>query len=124
MSDEFKDESPKKDLGFILSLCALLLFSLMGIGIDADEFLQRAELKIPQNYFFLIFGVDFLMILGLVLIFFYRKIGIFLFPVAVLTHYLLHNYYLSTFLYTDVTNLFLYISVGLLAFIPKWKFFK
>ncbi len=124
MIEEFKDESPKKDIGFILSLCALLLFSLMGIGIDADEYLQRAELNIPGNYFFLIFGVDLLMITGIALIFFYRKIGVFLFPIAVLAHYLLHNYYLSTFLYTDVTNLFLYVSVGLLAFIPKWQFFK
>lgn len=124
MIEEFKDESPKKDIGFILSLCALVLFSLMGIGIDADEYLQRAELNIPGNYFFLIFGVDLLMITGIALIFFYRKIGIFLFPIAVLAHYLLHNYYLSTFLYTDVTNLFLYVSVGLLAFIPKWQFFK
>ena len=124
MIEEFKDESPKKDIGFILSLCALLLFSLMGIGIDADEYLQRAELNIPGNYFFLIFGVDLLMITGIALIFFYRKIGVFIFPIAVLAHYLLHNYYLSTFLYTDVTNLFLYVSVGLLAFIPKWQFFK
>ena len=124
MIEEFKDESPKKDIGFILSLCALLLFSLMGIGIDADEYLQRAELNIPGNYFFLIFGVDLLMITGIALIFFYRKIGVFLFPIAVLAHYLLHNYYLSTFLYTDVTNLFLYVSIGLLAFIPKWQFFK
>ena len=124
MIEEFKDESPKKDIGFILSLCALLLFSLMGIGSDADEYLQRAELNIPGNYFFLIFGVDLLMITGIALIFFYRKIGVFLFPIAVLAHYLLHNYYLSTFLYTDVTNLFLYVSVGLLAFIPKWQFFK
>jgi hypothetical protein len=124
MIEEFKDESPKKDVGFILSLCALLLFTLMGVGIDADEYLQRAELNIPGDYFFLIFGVDLLMIAGITLIFFYRKIGIFLFPIAVLAHYLLHNYYLSTFLYTDVTNLFLYVSVGLLAFIPKWQFFK
>jgi hypothetical protein len=124
MIEEFKDESPKKDVGFILSLCALLLFTLMGIGIDADEYLQRAELDIPSDYFFLIFGVDLLMIVGIALIFFYRKIGVFLFPIAVLAHYLLHNYYLSTFLYTDVTNLFLYVSVGLLAFIPKWQFFK
>lgn len=124
MNEEFKDESPKKDLGFILSLAALLLFSLMGMGIDFDEYTQRVELNIPSTYFILIFAVDFLMIAGLALIFFYRKIGVFLFPIAVLTHYLLHNYYLSTFLYTDVTNLFIYTSVGLLAFIPKWKFFK
>ncbi|WP_027377646.1 hypothetical protein [Kaistella palustris] len=122
--EDFKYESPKKDLGFILSLAALLIFTLMGIGIDTDEFLQRVELNIPQNYFFLIYGVDALMIAGLVLIFFYRRIGVFIFPAAVLLHYILHNYYLSTFLYTDVTNLFLFITVGLLAFIPKWKFFK
>jgi len=124
MKEDFTNENPKKDLGFILSLAALLLFSLMGIGIDTDEYLQRTELHIPGNYFILIFSVDALMILGLVLIFFYRKIGIFLFPAAVLLHYIFHNYYLSTFLYTDVTNLFLFISVGLVAFIPKWKFFK
>ena len=124
MEENFKNEDPKKDMGFILSLGALLLFSLMGIGIDTDEFLQRVELNIPDNYFILIFGVDLLMILGIVLIFFYRKVGVFLFPMAVLTHYVLHNYYLSTFLYTDVTNLFLFVSVGLLAFIPKWQFFK
>ncbi|MCQ4034311.1 hypothetical protein [Kaistella montana] len=124
MKDEFANENPKKDLGFILSLCALVLFSIMGIGIDADEFLQKKDLNIPEWYFYMIFFVDFLMILGIVLIFYYRKIGIFIFPVAVLMHYLMHNYYLSTFLYTDVTNLFLYITVGLLAFIPKWQFFK
>lgn len=124
MNEEFAHESPKKDLGFILSLCALLLFTLMGIGIDADEFLQQQEINIPEWYFILVFSVDALMIIGLVLIFFYRKIGIFLFPAAVLAHYLIHNYFLSTFLYTDVTNIFLFISIGLLAFIPKWQFFK
>ena len=122
--EDFKNEDSKKDIGFILSLAALLVFSLMGAGIDTDEFLQRKELNIPDDYFYLIFGVDLLMILGLILIFFYRKVGVFLFPIAVLTHYMLHNYYLSTFLYTDVTNLFLFTSVGLVAFIPKWKFFK
>jgi len=124
MNEEFAHESPKKDLGFILSLCALLLFTLMGIGIDADEFLQKQEINIPEWYFILVFAVDALMIIGLILIFFYRKIGIFLFPAAVLAHYLIHNYFLSTFLYTDVTNMFLFISIGLLAFIPKWQFFK
>ena len=124
MKEDFKDEDPKKDLGFILSLCALLLFTLMGIGIDTDEYLQKQEINIPQWYFIMVFCVDALMIIGLILIFFYRKIGIFLFPAAVLAHYLIHNYYLSTFLYTDVTNIFLFISIGLLAFIPKWQFFK
>ena len=124
MNEEFSNESPKKDLGFILSLAALLLFTMMGIGIDYDEYLQQNDLNIPGFYFILIFLIDLLMIVGLILIFFYRKIGVYLFPAAVVLHFFFHNYYLSTFLYTDVTNLFIFISVGLLAFIPKWQFFK
>lgn len=124
MNDDFADESPKKDFGFILSLAGLMLFTLMGFGIDYDEYLQSNDLGIPGFYFIIIFGIDLLMVIGLVLIFFYRKIGIYLFPTALMLHFLLHNYYLTTFLYTDVTNLFLFISVGLLAFIPKWQFFK
>ena len=124
MNDEFANESPKKDLGFILSLAGLMLFTVMGLGIDYDEYLQSDDLGIPGFYFIIIFGVDLLMIIGLILIFFYRKIGIYLFPAAVVLHFFLHNFYLSTFLYTDVTNLFIFISVGLLAFIPKWQFFK
>ena len=124
MNEEFSNESPKKDLGFILSLSALLLFTLMGIGIDSDEYVQQSDLNIPGFYFILIFLIDLLMIIGLILIFFYRKMGVYLFPAAVVLHFFLHNFYLSTFLYTDVTNLFIFISVGLLAFIPKWQFFK
>ena len=124
MNEEFSNESPKKDLGFILSLAALLLFTMMGIGIDYDEYLQQNDLNIPAFYFILIFLIDLLMVIGLILIFFYRKIGVYLFPAAVVLHFFFHNYYLSTFLYTDVTNLFIFISVGLLAFIPKWQFFK
>ncbi|WP_447951340.1 hypothetical protein [Chryseobacterium koreense] len=124
MKNEFANENPKKDFGFVLSLIALLFFSLMGVGIDTDEFAQHTEMNIPLWYFYLIYFVDLLMIVGLILIFFYRKSGAFLFPAAVVFHFLLHNYYLATFLYTDVTNMFLYVGVGLLAIIPKWQFFK
>ncbi len=123
MNDTFPHESSKRDLGFILSLCAMLFFTLMGVGIDYDEFLQQ-DSNIPDWYFYLIFFVDFLMIAGLVLIYLYRKIGAFVFPAALVAHFLFHNYYLSTFLYTDVTNMFLYVGIGLLAIIPKWQFFK
>lgn len=124
MDNQFANESPKKNLGFILSLAALLLFTLMGIGIDSDEFGQRTALKIPDWYFYVIFLVDLLMVAALVLIFFYRKIGVYLFPCALLLHFLLHNYYLSTFLYTDVTNMFLFLGAGLFTIIPKYQFFK
>lgn len=124
MNDNFEDESPKKDLGFILALAALLLFSLMGVGIDFDEFSQHQEINIPTGYFYFIFLVDLVMILSVIFIFQYRKFAAYLFPAAVVTHFLAHNFFLSTFLYTDVTNMFLYISLGLFVIIPKWQFFK
>ncbi|CAD7800774.1 hypothetical protein CHRY9390_00678 [Chryseobacterium aquaeductus] len=129
MEKEYKeysyfDEDPKKGWGFILALASLLLFTFMGIGLDFDEYLQHEILNIPLAYFYFIFSIDFLMIAGIVLMYFYRKIGIILFPVMLILHFFMHNYYLSTFLYSDVTNLFLFTGFGMLAIIPKWKFFK
>ncbi|REC77620.1 hypothetical protein DRF60_11610 [Chryseobacterium elymi] len=118
------DEDPKKGWGFISAFAALMLFTIMGLGIDIDEYLQHEYLQIPRWYFFVIFSIDVLMIIGLILMFFYRKIGIFMFPALLVLHFFMHNYYLSTFLYTDVTNLFLFTGFGMLAIIPKWKFFR
>jgi hypothetical protein len=124
MNNDFTNETPVKGMGFYLSLLILLLFSVMGIGVDLDEFIQHKEINIPSLYFYLIFAVDFFIILGLILIFFYRKIGVFIFPFAVIFHFLCHIYFLSTFLYTDVTNLFLFVGLGLFTIIPKWQFFR
>lgn len=129
MEKEYKeysyfDEDPKKGWGFILALAALLLFTLMGVGLDFDEYLQHKTLNIPSGYFYFIFSIDILMIAGIVLMYFYRKIGIILFPLMMVLHFFMHNYYLSTFLYSDVTNLFLFTGFGMLAIIPKWKFFR
>ncbi|AQY23178.1 hypothetical protein [Riemerella anatipestifer] len=119
----FNDE-PKKTNSFYIAIGVLAIFTLMGLGIDIDEFSQHESINIPTWYFYLIFGVDLLALVGLFLIILYRKIGIFLFPLAVIAHFILHQFYLSTFLYTDVTNLFLYVGLGLLMIIPKWQYFK
>ena len=124
MNNNFEGESPKKDFGFILTLLALLFFSMMGVGIDHDEYTQHLDLNIPTSYFYFIFLVDLVMIISVILIYYYRKMGVYLFPTALVIHFLAHNYFLSTFLYTDVTNMFLYVGVGLLAIIPKCQFFK
>ncbi|MBP2619380.1 hypothetical protein [Chryseobacterium jejuense] len=118
------DEDPKKGWGFVLAFAALMLFTVMGLGIDVDEYLQHEYLEIPRWYFYVIFSIDAMMMIGLVLMFFYKKIGIIMFPALLVLHFFMHNYYLSTFLYTDVTNLFLFTGFGMLAIIPKWKFFK
>lgn len=118
------DEDPKKGWGFILAMAALMLFTVMGFGIDLDEYLQHDFLNIPEWYFIMIFGIDALMAVSIVLMYCYRKTGMFAFPALLILHFFMHNYYLSTFLYTDVTNLFLFTGFGMLAIIPKWKFFR
>ena len=124
MEDAFANESPKKGIGFIGVLLFILLFVLMSTGIDGDEFLQHKQLEIPVWFFYLVFAIDILLVVCLLLIFFYRKIGVFLFPLLVIVHFFLHNYYLSTFLYVDITSIFLFFGFGLFVILPKWKFFK
>lgn len=122
----FKDESPEKGMGFIAALVGMLIFFIMGAGIDVDQFLQQREqaLAIPDWYFYIIFGIDVLIVLSIILIYFYRKAGIILFPLVTLLHFFSHQYFLSTFLYSDVMSLFVFVGIALLAIIPKWQFFK
>lgn len=114
----------KKSLSFIVSLVVVFFMSTFSINLDISQFVQRQEIHIPDWYFYLIFLVDIIMLVSLVLIYFYRKIGVYTFPVAVFLHFFLHNFYLSTFLYFDIFTLFLYFSLVLLTTIPRWNSFK
>lgn len=113
---------PRETLFWIV-LALLLLFWLLGLNTDLQEYSQHDLIHIPVGYFYLIFLLNLLSLASLVLIFFWRKIGIFLFPLSVILHMTAHLYYLDTFLYTDVTALFIYIGIGLLSFIPNWEKF-
>ncbi len=124
MENEIFDKNPQPTKGFYWALGLLLLFVMMSISIDISEFAQHQDIRIPLWYFYIIFFVDILILLGWVGIYFHRKIGVYLFPLAVLAHFTLHNYYLSTFLYSDIFILFLFVGIGLLVVIPRWLFFK
>lgn len=123
MEDYFANE-PKKDNPFYVMLISLLVITLLSAGIDVTQYTQHDDLQIPAWYFYIIFGIDLLILLGLSGIFTFKKWGVYLYPLAVLFHFMAHEYYLSTFLYSDVTNLFVYISLGLFIIIPKWKYFN
>ena len=125
-NEYFKGETPEKGMGFICSLIGLLIFTVMGIGIDVDQYLQSTEkdIVIPQWYFFIIIIIDAVILLSILLIYFYRKAGAILYPLATIAHFMVHMYFLDTFLYSDVTALFVFTGIALLAIIPKWQFFK
>lgn len=113
-----------RSLAFTAALVFTFIIATFSINIDFTEFSQRNEINIPTWYFYLIFLVDLVMIAGLVLIYFYRKIGVYAFPLAVFVHFLAHNYYLSSFLYFDLFLLFLYFCLILVAVVPRWQFYK
>lgn len=124
MEDNYFDNNPKKTTIYYVAIIVLFIFSMLSIGVDLTEFSQQKDINIPSWFFYIIFTVDFLLIGSLVAIFFYRKIGAIIYPLAIVTHLFLHEFYLSTLLYSDLFNLFCYFALGLLAIVPKWKFFK
>ena len=118
------DKSFKTNKDYYLFFGLIILVYLLSINTDYAEYSLHKKINIPGNFFFYTFGVDILVLISWVLILLYRKVGVVLFPIFVTIHFALHNYFLSTFLYSDVTVLFLYIGLGLLAIIPRWNVLK
>ncbi|WP_312825806.1 hypothetical protein [Epilithonimonas sp.] len=118
------DRSFKNNKDYYLFFGLIILVYFLSINTDYAEYSLHQQINIPSNFFYYTFGVDILVIISWILILLYRKVGVILFPIFVAIHFLLHNYFLSTFLYSDITVIFLYIGVGLLAIIPRWSFLK
>lgn len=118
---ESVDRSYKNNKDYYIIFGLIMLVYLLSINTDAQQFVQHSLINIPGGFFYLTFGADFLVIVSWILILLYRKVGIVLFPLFVLLHFSFHNYFLSTYLYSDITVLFLYIGLGLLAVIPRWN---
>lgn len=121
---ESLDKSFKNNKDYYLIFGLVFLVFLMSVNTDITEYSLHQEINIPKGFFYYTFGIDALIFISWLLIIFFRKIGVILFPLFVLVHFALHNYFLSTFLYSDVTVLFLYIGLGLLAVIPRWNVLK
>lgn len=121
---EAVDRSYKNNKDYYIIFAIILLVYLLSINTDAQQFAQHDLINIPEGFFFFTFGADILAVICWFLIIFFRKVGIILFPVMVLIHFGLHNYFLSTYLYSDITALFLYIGLGLMAVIPRWSGLK
>lgn len=124
MDQPYFTGAEKKTAFFYIALILMLLGAALSINTDLAEFSQHTDLSIPKWFFWIIFSIDTLMIACMAAIYFYRKIGVILLPLLIMAHFLLHNFYLSTMLYSDLNFLFLYFAAGLLAVIPRWNYFK
>ncbi len=124
MEENYFGDTSKKSIWFYFALALILICAWLSINTDLLEFSQKKDVRIPDTFFYLIFFVDFVIVSSVVLIYFYKKLGAYLLPFFVVSHFLLHHFYLSTFLYSDLNLLFVYFAAGLLVIIPRWKYFK
>lgn len=124
MDNSYFDKNPQKTSGFYAAIIIMLLFLLFSLGIDLTEYDLHQEVNIPFWFSYLVLGIDFFMFISIIALFFYKKIGVYAYPALGLIHFFLHEFYLSTLLYADLFNLFVFVGLGLMAIIPKWRFFK
>ncbi len=113
-----------KSKSFTLALVFTLIMSSFSINFDVTSLIQQNNLEIPNWYLILLAILDIAIVGSIFAIYFYRKIGVYVFPVAIFIHFLLQNHYMNSFLYFDLFMLFLYFSVILISVIPRWAFFK
>lgn len=114
-------EKFRKNKSFYIIFGLILLVFFLSINTDLAELSQHKAINIPSGFFYYTLGIDVFVILSWLLIIFNKKAGVILFPVFIMLHFGLHNYFLSTYLYSDITVLFLFIGLGLLEIIPRWK---
>lgn len=118
------DKSFKNNPFFYGVLFFLLLHFYLSVNTDLLEYSQHKDINIPFWYFYIIFTIDVLVVLSLALVALYKKAGVIGLPFFVMLHFTCHNYFLSTFLYSDVSFLSFYVGLGLLVVIPRWKEFN
>lgn len=124
MQEQSPETTIKRTRSFYIALIIMLLPFILSVNTDLAHFAEHHDTGVPAGFFWIIFIVDFLILLCMVLIYFYKKAGVVLLPFAVLLHFLLHNFYLSTTLYADMFLLFVYCGAGLAVIIPRWKAFR
>ena len=124
MEETVQNKKLKRTKYFYIALALLFLAFLLSANTDLGHFSSRNYTGVPIEFFYIIFSVDFLVIFSMVLIYLYKKAGAILFPMFILIHFMLYNFYLSTTLLSDLNVLFVYFAAGLLVIIPRWNEFK
>lgn len=124
MENQYFGKVEKRSKSFYFVFLLTLVFFVLMVNSDMAHYSQHLQTGVPSWFITLIFVVDIAILVSIVLIFFYKKIGVFAFPLFVMAHHLLYEFYLSTTLIAGLHLLFVYVSLGLLVVIPRWKSFK
>ncbi|WP_124641586.1 MULTISPECIES: hypothetical protein [Amniculibacterium] len=124
MENQYFGEVKKRSLSFYLALAITFIFYILMLNTDMAQYSQHHETGVPSWFISVLFGVDAIILVSLILVYFFKKIGVYLLPLFVMVHHLLYEFYLSTTLLAGLHLLFVFLTAGLLVIIPRWKLFK
>ena len=124
MENQYFGEVKKRSLSFYLALAITFIFYILMLNTDMAQYSQHHETGVPSWFISVLFGVDAIILVSLILVYFFKKIGVYLLPLLVMVHHLLYEFYISTTLLAGLHLLFVFLTAGLLVIIPRWKLFK
>lgn len=124
MEQEYFKNITKKSTSLVIAIVLMFILLVFSVNLDIIEWKQQKEIGIPHWFFWIIFSVDALIVISLVLLALYRKIGAIGTPILAFAHFLMNVYFLSAFIYSDLFFLFVFFCAGLFSIVPRWKFFK
>jgi ABC-type xylose transport system permease subunit len=124
MENQYFETVTKRSKSFYFAIILTFVLFLLMLNTDLAQYSQHLDTKVPTWFVQLLLVIDVAILGCLALVYFYRKIGVYLFPVLVLLHHLLYEFYLSTTLLAGLHLLFVFLTAGLLVIIPRWKSYK
>lgn len=124
METEQQLTKKNRSISFYIALALLSVLFILSLNTDLQHFSQRLDTGVPNWLLAVLFSIDAATLVSILLIYFYKKIGVIALPILVLAHFLLHSFYLSTVLFSDMNLLFMFVGAGLLVIIPRWAQFR
>lgn len=88
------------------------------------EHFQLDDLEMPQWYPLATLGLGFLALAGVVLVYFYRKLGVYLTITSLFISVIMQPGFMPDGTLYSMFTLFVFIGYGLSVIIPHWKEYK
>jgi len=115
-------------IALMLVLIAGILFRGYRLWSTNDflfkEHFQLEDLQMPQWYPMATLSLGFLSLIGIILVYFYRKIGVYLTIAALFISIAMQPEFMPDGTLYSMFTLFVFVGYGLSVVIPHWKEFK
>lgn len=115
-------------IAFMLVLIGGIIFRGYRIWSTNDflfkEFFNLGDAVMPTWYPNVTLGLGILSLLGIILVYFYKKIGVYLTILALFASILIQPTFMPDGTLYSMFTLFVFIGYGLAVIIPHWKEFR